>query len=507
MKITSPTGLNDLLPGQAEALQACQQEVQECLRSFGYQTVETPALEFLDLFLAKAGQLPGVRLFTLDQGGRRLCLRPEFTASLGRLFVEKMQQWPQPIRLQVSGPVFRLESPQRGRSRQFTMAGVELIGAGGALADAETIAVAGAALRAISDRPYRIIVGHVGLVRDILENLNLSPRGAQFVLRHMESLRKPSQGRDHVNRTIDRLYPPTGEEEPPSEEPPNPRSGHVTDAVSDMLSSQDGFLGSRTADEIARRLADKLQTSSERDGIHSALDAIEALHSLAGPAKTALRKARAYLQERGWSDTSLASLEATLDLVAAHGIPEESLWLDLGMGRGLHYYTGMVFEIHRIDEQRGDSQLCGGGRYDNLLQDLGSRQEVPAVGFALGLERALDWRIDGMADEKDQTREADVLVAPVEPDDTIYAISAAQRLRQETGLRVELQLKEALSLGQCLSQADRRGIPVVVIVGATERQGNQAILRHMASRAQESIALDGLAGAVVQAVNNEERGG
>ncbi|MGQ9456898.1 MAG: ATP phosphoribosyltransferase regulatory subunit [Anaerolineae bacterium] len=503
MKAERPSGLSDRLPAEARALRLCQERLQRAMASFGYQEVDTPVLEYVDLFLAKAGPAPGMRLYTLEQGGRRLCLRPEFTASIGRLFVEHLQEWPKPLRLQFAGPAFRLETPQRGRSRQFTLVGAELLGADGPSADAEVLALACLALGQAGVRRYRVEVGHVGLVQALLQGWGLSARGQQFVLRHMESLRKPHLGRAHVERLLDALYPEMQGSAPAEVPSALGDNGMLKDTLARTLASQGAFLGSRTSEEIAARLVEKRRVSRERDRIRQALDLIEALGSLAGPVPEALPRLRERIQGAEGALKILEDLEATLELLPTYGVPLDRIHLDLGMGRGVRYYTGLAFEVHAPGPRRADSQLCGGGRYDDLLRDLGSRQAVPAAGFAFGLERVAAAQEGAAA----SSLASDVLVIPVEPADTPYAIQVAQRLRQETGLAVELQVKEHLGLGPSLSLAGRRGIPLAVIVGAQERAEGTAILRHMEARTQERLPLSGLAGAVLASLGAKEEKG
>jgi histidyl-tRNA synthetase len=103
------------------------------------------------------------------------------------------------------------------------------------------------------------------------------------------------------------------------------------------------------------------------------------------PGKPCAAAAAALLDEFGLPASALDSLRAIVDAVAAHRVSEAKIVLDFGLGRGLHYYTGAIFEIYDQD----DLQLCGGGRYDDLVTALGGRQPVPASGFAYGLERVV----------------------------------------------------------------------------------------------------------------------
>src|SRR5258708_29629664 len=100
--------------------------------------------------------------------GRQLCLRPEFTASAARLYIDRYQHEPKPIRWQFAGPIFRYESPQRGHSRQFTMIGAELIGSSGISGDAEVMGMACQGFMALGFHHLTLSIGHVCLVGPVL---------------------------------------------------------------------------------------------------------------------------------------------------------------------------------------------------------------------------------------------------------------------------------------------------------------------------------------------------
>src|SRR5207244_1438021 len=143
------------------------------VESFGYRPVDVPVLEQTDLYLRKSGAEMANRLYALvDQGGRKLSLRPEFTASVVRAYIEAGESWPLPQRLSYRGPVFR----QRERYRQFTQHGVELFGTDSPRADAEVIALAWRGATEAGVRRARLVVGHVGTVHALLNHLDITDR-------------------------------------------------------------------------------------------------------------------------------------------------------------------------------------------------------------------------------------------------------------------------------------------------------------------------------------------
>src|SRR5207253_2060802 len=121
-------GTTDVLPPKDARLRRLESTLRDGFASFGYQGIETPILEPLELFLRKSGDEIIARMYSFSHWNRRLCLRPELTASVMRAFVDELQGRSLPLRLHYGGPMFRYERPSRGRSRQFTGVGIALVG-------------------------------------------------------------------------------------------------------------------------------------------------------------------------------------------------------------------------------------------------------------------------------------------------------------------------------------------------------------------------------------------
>jgi histidyl-tRNA synthetase len=146
----------------------------------------------------------------------------------------------------------------------------------------------------------------------------------------------------------------------------------------------------------------------------------------------------------------------------------------------------MIFEIHHgaAGEER---QICGGGRYDDLVAVLGGQADVPAVGFAYGLERLrLALESEGRLSEADSAR-TDVLVIPVSAEEYGYAVGVAERLRAE-GARVELDVR-GRSVKNNLQYAGKQGIPFTIIVGSEEARAAEVVLRNMGSREERRATI------------------
>ncbi|MGI9860429.1 ATP phosphoribosyltransferase regulatory subunit [Moorella naiadis] len=171
-----PAGVRDFLPPQAAALRQLEQRLLACFRSWGYQEVMTPTLEFAATFQAgsPAGDEDTLYKF-IDRQGRVLALRPEMTAPIARLAATSLRRRELPLRLGYSARVFRYEEPQAGRQREFHQAGVELIGAGGVAGDVEIIALAVESLVQAGLDDFRLGLGQVAVTKDVLQDLGLAP--------------------------------------------------------------------------------------------------------------------------------------------------------------------------------------------------------------------------------------------------------------------------------------------------------------------------------------------
>src|SRR5205823_12470546 len=120
--------------------------------------------------------------------------------------------------------------------------------------------------------------------------------------------------------------------------------------------------------------------------VRAAIGFILALERLSGPPDQALPQLEHLLGEYGLDPAPLDEIRRALDVFGLYGTRPPELEIDLSLGRGLRYYTGLVFEVYHAGVA-GPLQLCGGGRYDDLVRSLGGRTNVPACGFAFGLER------------------------------------------------------------------------------------------------------------------------
>ena len=410
MKIdNSPArGMRDLLPADVAVRDHVLESISAVYRRYGYQRIETPALENIARLssgegadneklifeVLRRGLPPEVPAGTPLRGLVDLGLRYDLTVPLTRFYGNNHASLPMPFRSLQVGPVWRADRPQRGRYRQFYQCDIDMIGEPSVLAEAELIEATSEALAA---------VGLTGTT------IRLSDR--RFLAALAADCGVPADARDAFFITMDKLD----------------KIGW--DGVRAELAGL-GFDPARVAAAV-----EKIQglTDVPADRLADAL--ASSVPGLAPPAAE-----------------DLAATVASLDRLAG----ERSLkWqFDPTLVRGMGYYTGQVFEITHPDMS---GSVAGGGRYDKLIgRSLG--QDVPACGFSIGFERIVDLLSrEAARDAVAVLAEADVPV----PD----AVAVAREVREGPGAgRVVETVRRSGKFGAQLKRLEAAGFTGFVLV-------------------------------------------
>lgn len=168
-----PAGMKDLLPGEAQNRRWLEDTLVGKFINWGYQEAVTPVLEFYENLLSSG--VPPEQLFKLiDRQGQILALRPDMTTPIARMVAAKISPDSFPLRIFYAANVFRHESPQMGRQREFFQAGVELIGEAGVTGDAEVIALAVESMHSVGLRGFQLSVGEVAFLKGVVSRLGLA---------------------------------------------------------------------------------------------------------------------------------------------------------------------------------------------------------------------------------------------------------------------------------------------------------------------------------------------
>lgn len=279
-------GMRDFLPEEARLMKYIEDKAREVARLYGFKEIITPIVESLELLAAKAGEEIRSRMFIFkDLGGRDIALRPEFTASVARLVATTLRNEPKPFRLFSVGSIYRYDEPQRGRHREFWQSNYELMGSNRPEADAEILMLTDNLMRAAGLKNYAFKIGHVGVLRGILNQEKLNDKMQNAVMQMMDK-----KLHEDAFRTIQE----TGASE------------KCLATIRKLVELKGGMIFN---------IVEQMKECVE--GYEKAGEAAENLREI-------------------------------LKLVTASGRQTE-LTLDAGFARGLEYYTGMIFEVYVPD--------------------------------------------------------------------------------------------------------------------------------------------------------------
>lgn len=493
-------GMHDLLPETHLHQRWMIDRLGRFLERAGYAQVDTPILERSDLFHASFGQELWQNLYSFRLHQRDLCLRPEYTASICRLFLDQYQQLPLPLRFQYAGPIFRYETPGRGRYRQHSQLGIELFGGNTVAADAEIVQLACDVLRELRISRYRLELGHIGVASGFINRLHLDDHAARLLLSLMEQISRSEEGERLAQERLETLYPSEashvasaaiapslgGVEPLASPDSQDTTSEIETRYITSLLSGISiSFGDDDIRHEVVERFLWKMGRSEQRRQILYALEFLRALHAVSGPPPEVFDALSDLLERYGLDREPLTELRQLVAIVKQCGVADDQIVLNLSLGRGVSYYTGLVFEIHAQDDDGFDTQLCGGGRYDRLMRAVGSSRDVNACGFAFGVERLL---AAIPREDLPASIETQALVIPVSARDVPYALSVARAARARE-MQVEVDVTgHGVSSG--LKLAAKKHIRLALIVGEDEQQRGSVTVHDLITGEEQSSTIE-----------------
>lgn len=304
----------------------------EVARRYAFVEYDGPPLEPLDLYTRKSGDEIAGQLYNFtDKGGREVALRPEMTPTFARMVAERANALRKPVRWFSIPQLFRYERAQRGRLREHYQLNVDIVGEASELADAELLSVAISIMKelGLDSSDVRARVSDRRLITALVRAAGTPIAGLPMVFAAFDKIERAGTAADWCSRLKEQLDP----------------LGAPPDVAMRLYT-------------LARARTPVLELGTK----DAAID--EAIAGLSTPeVSEAMDRLRGYV--------------AHLDSLGVAG------WVDLDFSivRGLAYYTGIVFEL--FDAKGELRAICGGGRYDNLLNDLGGA-DLPALGFGMG---------------------------------------------------------------------------------------------------------------------------
>lgn len=474
-KVERVRGAHDVSPHEYAYRQQVGAKIQQCFQSFGYLPIELPIVEHDELYLLKSGEEVISKMYEFVHQNSHLCLRPEMTASVARAYVDdRLGPVTLPTRFQYSGAVFQSD-------RQFTQVGIELVGAAGTMADAEVVAATSRCLAKLEIADFQLAIGHMGIATQFLASLGLEDRIQRMLLGNMAKL-QTTAGRKAVQQLMVDIYPSVDQSDEPAGDLwklfDGQSDAQAKRTVLELLDNLNIELsGNRSESEIADRLLTKIRRQDRSAEVHQALGFLSELSQIRGDFPTALQQAAELLDRNQCDSLALQELQEIATLLQAYEIDDRQISLDFGMAKDFQYYTGIVFEV-RHPSLGSHQPLCGGGRYDDLIANLGG-MATPATGCSFDLDRLL---LALKTEEQVTIPTLSTTALVIAEAGYDYAIRVAESLRK-AGISVQLDCAKRNAEDNRRDVASVTTIPWTIRVGTPEQQ-QQTIKLERDSRQQ-----------------------
>lgn len=440
-----PKGTRDFLPQEAVRRNYIFRIIQEVFHLFGYQPIETPAMENLSTLLGKYGEEGDKLLFRILNSGdflsgvpagipydssewsKYICdrgLRYDLTVPFARFVVQHYNELVFPFKRYQMQPVWRADRPQKGRYREFYQCDADVIGSNSLLNELELVQMIDEVFRRLSLRVL-IKLNNRKILAGIAETIGMADQLTPLTI------------------ALDKLEK-TGEEKVLQEL-------SATGAGAEVIEKLIPFLRITGGNESRlEQLSEMIKASEEgRKGI--------------------------------------AEMKELMGYVSSYA-PEANVEFDITLARGLNYYTGTIVEVKSLDVSIGS--ICGGGRYDNLTGIFGL-PGISGVGVSFGADRIYDVLQQTNRFPAGDTTACSVLFANFGGKAVQPALEFVRKLRS-AGISSEIYPDNA-KLKKQLDYANRRNIPYVVLAGEEELSEGKVTLKNMTTGEQKKVAVEELA--------------
>jgi histidyl-tRNA synthetase len=435
--------MRDFLPADVRRREYVIGVVREVYERYGFEPLETPAVENIETLTGKYGEEGNQLIFKILKrgegertGAADLALRYDLTVPLARVVAEYGERLPKFFKRYQIQPVWRADRPARGRFREFYQCDVDAIGSRSMVVEAELCAAASDALAQLGFSNFTIRLNHRQVLAGVLDAAGVAAELHGDALVALDKLDKI--GAEGVAREL-------GER------------GVAGEAGARLL----GFFAGVAQLEHASELV--VDERLDREGGTTRAEALNA---------ALLGRFIEFMGDHEAGARGVEELRQILQFAGAAGAGA-AIRIDPSLARGLSYYTGAIMEIG-VPDLAGS--LGGGGRYDNLV-GMFSKQQVPACGFSLGLERIIVVMTEREMFPVDLERAvaADVLV-------TIWDAAATP------DALADVYPEHADKLGKQFKYASARGVPFVAVAGPDERARGEVALKDMRSGEQQTVA-------------------
>ena len=447
-KPSIPKGTRDFGPQEMSRRNYIFNTIREVYSLYGFEQIETPAMENLSTLMGKYGEEGDKLLFKILNSGdflrgistedlasgatghlaAQLCekgLRYDLTVPFARYVVQHREELALPFRRYQIQPVWRADRPQKGRYREFYQCDADVVGSDSLLCEVE--------LMQIVDEVFR-----------------------RFGIRVCIKIN---------NRKI-------------------------LSGIAEMIGEADKIVDITVAiDKLDKIGLDAVNEELREDGIsEEAIQKLQPIIKLSGSNAEKIQTMREVLAGSEVGQKGIDEVEYVLSKLSNL---HSQLELDLTLARGLNYYTGCIFEVKALDVEIGS--ITGGGRYDNLTGIFGM-PGLSGVGISFGADRIYDVLNQLNLYPEAVTTATQVLFINFGEKETDYSLPIISQLRGQ-GIRCEIY-PDASKMKKQMQYANQKGIPFVVMTGETEMQAGKVMLKNMTSGEQKLVAPEDIAASI-----------
>ncbi len=443
-KPTIPKGTRDFTPIEMAKRNFIFDTIKSVFLKYGYQPIETPAMENLSTLMGKYGEEGDKLLFKILNSGDFLAkadeqliaernsvktttqisekgLRYDLTVPFARFVVQHQNEITFPFKRYQIQPVWRADKPQKGRYREFYQCDVDVVGSNSLINEVELIQIVGDVYKALKI--------------NVLVKIN--------------------------NRKI-------------------------LSGIAEIIGQADKIVDITVAiDKLDKIGIDKVNEELlQKDLPQKAVDKLQPIINLAGSNQQKLDTLKIVLQKSSVGQKGVEEIETVLNYLQTLNV-NTTVELDLTLARGLNYYTGAIFEVKALDVQIGS--ITGGGRYDDLTGVFGLR-DVSGVGISFGADRIYDVMNQLELYPKESIVSTRLLFVNFGEREALYSMQALQQLRR-AGINAELY-PDAAKMAKQMNYANKKEIAFVAMTGENEMNQGKITLKNMLTGEQQLLTVE-----------------
>lgn len=446
-KPTLPKGTRDFGPAVMAKRQFILSTIKSVFQTFGFQPLETPAMENLSTLTGKYGEEGDQLLFKILNSGDFLKdvpeaklttrnsklvtpdisekgLRYDLTVPFARYVVMNRNDVSFPFKRYQIQPVWRADRPQKGRYREFYQCDADVVGTNSLICEAEIILMIQEVFKSLRITDYTIKVNHRGILSGIAESIGAKENETALFV------------------AIDKL-----------------------DKIGD--------------EKVKEELRGK-------NFLEQSLTSLFEILNIKGSTAQKLLALQTKFENSKSGIKGLQDLQQVLALLTDYNANDAHVEFDIALARGLSYYTGCIFEVKINNVAIGS--VSGGGRYDNLTQAFGDKENLSGVGFSFGVDRIYDAMEELKIFPKDTQISSKVLICHFDEPSMRYGLGVLTTLRSN-GIASEIY-PDVSKLKKQLDFANKKGIPFAVVIGSDEMKSGLLPCKDMERGEQEKLTID-----------------